>query len=225
MKTSNIFLIAVLSLTLLVVLGSNLILKAEYDNIDRNDPLYGYKSESVEPFKYVKLNGNTFWLTEIHPGKHFKIDAVPDKKYLDWKVSRDTLFITYHRDLQPDRPYLDDILEKQPYIFITSPEIHGVTSQNSALRIKDWHHKEMSVKMDNGALLLTGNTIENLTVDVRSGGYLKLDSRNQFGRVAAQIQDSSSLKIERNVFRSFDAKVDSTAHINLPGSLYRHIEK
>ncbi len=221
MKTSNILLIAVFSVVLLALLGSNLVLKAEYEKIDKNDPLYGFRTEAVQPFKYIRLEGKAFGLTEIHPGKTFEISATPEKRLLDWKVTGDTLVFTYKRDWELFGPFTEDNLSIAPTIYISAPEIKGITSHNVPFRIKNWKSGEMTVRQEGGALLFSDNSIDNLRTQVSSGGVLVLKSKNTFGDAEVQVRDSSSIKIENDNFKSLKASVDSSAHINIPGSMFR----
>ena len=55
MKTSNKLIISLFALLFLAILGSAMVLKAEYDKIDQDDPFYGYTSEVVTGFSAVKL--------------------------------------------------------------------------------------------------------------------------------------------------------------------------
>ena len=223
MKTSNILLITLFSLTLLVLVGSNLVLKAGYDRIDKSDPLWGYRKESPKPFKYVKLQGKAFGMTEISAGKEYKITAGPDKKYYDWKVVGDTLIFNYHRDWELSAPFSEDALGMNPNFYITAPEIKTITSQNVPVRIKNWKSGDLLINMNKGALLISNSTIDNLNTNVHSGGFVKFESSNILGNVTVQVKDSSSLKVETDIFKSFKANVDSNTHINLPGSLYKDV--
>lgn len=224
MKTSNILLSVVFTMVLIAIVGSNLVLKAEYDKIDKNDPLYGYKTEAVQPFKYVRLEGKAFGLTQIHPGKKFEISALPERRLLDWKVTGDTLIFTYKRDWELFVPFSEDNLIAAPSIYITAPEIKGIMSKNVPFRIQNWKSTEMSVWQEGGALQLNGNHIENLKTQVSSGGILVFQSKNSFGNAEVQVRDSSSFKIEKNNFKSLKASVDSSAHINVPGGMIRSIQ-
>jgi hypothetical protein len=222
MKTSNILLIVLFSFTFLALLGSNMVLTKEYDKIDKNDPLYGFNRKIVQPFKYVKLEGKAFGLTEIHPGKSFEILTLPEKRLLDWRVTGDTLVFIYKRDWELFRPFSEQDLGNTPTVVITAPEVRGIIANNVPFSIKNWKSADMFIRQIGGALLLGHNTIENLTTDMSSGGYAKFDHSNNLGNVAIQVKDSSSLKIEKDVFKSFKANVDAAAHIDLPGNLYEN---
>ncbi|KQS33773.1 GIN domain-containing protein [Dyadobacter sp. Leaf189] len=223
MKQSNIFLIALFSLTFLVLLGSNLILKAEFNQIDLNDPFYGFRKETVKPFQYVKLGGKTFGLTEINQGDKFEVMASPEKKYYEWKIIGDTLVFNYKREWEQYGPFTEQTFNIAPNFYITAPGIKTITADNVPLRVKNWKKGDLAISMKNGVLLLTDNAIENLDTDVRSGGLIRFGGRNSIGNVNIQLRDSSSLKVEKDTFKSFKADIDTLAHIEIPGKLYEKL--
>lgn len=223
MKKSNILLIALFSLTLLVLLGSNLALKAEFDKIDRKNPLYGFRTETAKPFKFVKLEGKAFGLTEVRQGDKFEILASSEKKYYDWKVVGDTLIFNYKREWGLNGSFTEQTLTIAPTFYITAPDIKSITAQNVPFRVKNWKSGDLSINMENGVLLFSENTIANLNTNVQSGGLVKFEGNNNFGDVAVQVRDSSNLKVDKNIFKSFKADVDAAAHIQLPGALYQNV--
>jgi hypothetical protein len=224
MKTSNILLIAVFSVVLLALLGSNLALKAEYDKIDKSDPLFGYKKEVVQPFKYVRLEGKAFGLTEINQGSTHEISILPEKRLLDWKVTGDTLVFTYKRDWDLQGPLSKNDLTRAPYIYISAPEVKGIMAQNVPFRIANWKSGEMSVMQEGGALLFSNNSIDNLKTRVSAGGVMEFQSKNTFGNAEVQVRDSSSLRIEKDNFKSLKTSVDSSAQVSIPGGMLRRIQ-
>ena len=82
----------------------------------------------------------------------------------------------------------------------------------------------MTIRQEGGALLFSDNNIETLKTQVSSGGVLVLKSKNNFGNAEVQVRDSSSIKIEKDNFKSLKASVDSSAHINIPGGMLRSIQ-
>lgn len=225
MKISNILLIIIFTVTFLVLLGSNLVLKAEYDKIDKQDPMYGYNKQTVQSFKYVKLEGKAFGLTEIRPGKNFEVLTLPEKRLFDWKVTGDTLVFTYKRDWELFRPFSEQDLGIAPTVFITAPEVRGIIANNVPFIVKNWKSADMFIRQNGGALQLGNNTIENLKTDVSSGGFLMVNPTNDFYNAEIQIADSSTFKVEKDVFKSLRARVDSSSHITIPGGMFQTIEK
>jgi hypothetical protein len=219
MKTSNLLLISLLSVMLLFVVGSNLVLKAEFDKIDRKDAFYGYKQEAVKPFKYVKLQGKQIGITQIQPGNSFEIRYNTDRKLFDWKVVGDTIEMTYKRTWDEEADQHDNFNYK-PAVYIIAPELSGLNAAKATSIVKGWKNKDLVIKQQGNSIQLTDNRINNLSVILHSGAYMKIDGKNQIEHSTAQVKDSSSLTADKNIFKSFKADVDSTGHISLPGDLY-----
>jgi hypothetical protein len=220
MKTSNILLTCLLAVTLLFIVGSNLVLKAEFDKIDRKDAFYGYKQETVKPFKYVKLQGKQIGITQIQPGTSYEIRFNKDRKLFDWKVIGDTLEMTYKRTWN-EQPNQHDKLNYKPVVYILAPQISGVTTEKTTSIVKGWKNQNMIIKQSGNVMLLTDNTIHDLSALLTQGGNMKIDSNNRIENSITEVKDSSSFSTDKNIFKSFQAHVDSTGHISLPGDLYR----
>ena len=221
MKASNILLTAILSFIFLASIGSNLILKSEYDKIDRNDQLSGYTRQALKPFKYVKLQGKSVGMTAIQQGDSYQLRMIVDKKYLGWKYVGDTLEVTFKRDWNGGNYGPDQLIQMTPSIYIIAPKISGVISEENNYYLRNWISSDISVRQNGGYLLLSDNSINNLTTQINSGGYFKIDRRNKIGKADIKLADSSALHIEKNVFESFHTTFDSTAVIDLPGSLIK----
>jgi hypothetical protein len=224
MKTSNILLICLLAVTLLFIVGSNLVLKAEFDKLDRKDAFYGYKQETVKTFKYVKIQGKQIGITQIQPGTNYEIRFNKDRKLFDWKVIGDTLEMTYKRTWN-EQPNQHDNLKFKPVVYILAPQISGVTTEKATSIIKGWKNQNMIIKQSGNVMLLTDNTIHDLSALLTEGGNMKIGSNNRIENAAAQVKDSSTLSTEKNIFKSFQAHVNSTGHISLPGDLYKKTMK
>jgi hypothetical protein len=224
MKRSTVLLIVLLTGILLFVAGSNLVLKAEFDKIDRKDRFYGYKEEKVRPFKYVKIQGKQVGLTQIQPGSGFRILYKADRKLMDWKIVADTLELTYKRHWDEDPARYDNFSDK-PAVYITAPQLSGVTLRQSTAIISEWKSGSLHIDQEGRAVLLSGNTISNLSAALHLGGQLKIDGSNKIISSNVQVRDSSALSSEKDIFQSFQVQVDSLGSIKLPGTLYRKMTK
>ncbi|WP_159473724.1 hypothetical protein [Dyadobacter sp. 3J3] len=224
MKQSNFLIIGLLALILLFVVGSNLVLKAEFDKIDQKDPFSGYKREILKPFSYVKINGKQVGLTQIQPGATFQIYYVTDRKMLDWKIKGDTLELTHKSisDEASDR-HLD--FDSKPVFYISAPKLSGVDAANTVNIIKGWKTTDFTLIQKGKSTLLTENSISNLSARLNSGGYLLINGKNKIGKSNILVKDSSELSSEKDIFNSFEVSVDSLAKIKLPGSMYKKIIK
>ena len=48
-----------------------------------------------------------------------------------------------------------------------------------------------------------------------------MKGKNQIGAATIQVRDSSTLIVDKDVFKTLQIQVDSSAHLNLPGSLLK----
>ncbi|MCF0057103.1 GIN domain-containing protein [Dyadobacter sp. CY356] len=220
MKQSNILIIGLVAVILLFVVGLNLVLKAEYEKIDQNDPFYGYKKEVLKPFTFVKINGKQVGVTQIQPGTDFQIHYITDKKMLDWKIKGDTLELT-QKALSDDIANRSYDFDVKPSFYITAPELSGVDALNTTSIIKGWKTTNFSLHQNGKSTLLIENTFGNLSARISSGGYLLIQGNNKIGKSNISVRDSSELSSEKDVFGLFQVSVDSLAKIKLPGNLYK----
>lgn len=222
MKKSNIFIIGLLAITLIFVVGSNLVLKAEFDKIDLSDPYYGYKKEGLKPFSHIKINGKQAGLTQIQQGVAFEIRYIPEREKVEWKINGDTLELTHKPiQLQDYDPYYD--FDSKPVIYIIAPILSGADVANTVNILKGWKTTDFTLKQKGNSTLLTENSISNLSANLKSGGYLLINGKNKIGASNISVKDSSELSSERDIFGSFHVTADSLARVKLPGSLYNKL--
>jgi hypothetical protein len=221
MKTSNILLLATVSLFLLVTLCSNLILKKQFDAIDKNDPYYGFSREPLKPFHYIRLQGKGFGLTEIAPGAKAEVRMITDAKYLEWVASGDTLIVTYKADWNQGYQYRGSTFGARPSVYITTPQLKGIISDNIKCKVSNYKFGDLFVDQKGDGIFLNGSSIEKLTARVRANGYLKLDAKTAIGTADVEVRDSSGLSADKDVFGVLNVKIDSSATISMPGSMLK----
>ncbi|MPR33136.1 hypothetical protein [Salmonirosea aquatica] len=226
MKTSNLLLLALLAFVFISMIGYDLGLKKNFDRIDRTDPYYGFSHDTLPPFKYIKLTGKQFGMVQIRPGKTFEmrkqdVDHMWGDPGLEWKVVHDTLFI-YHT-LDTERyPYGNGYdFRSNTYLYIMAPALSGVQSDGVVANVRGWKSGEFSIRQSDKAILLTNNTFDQLNIEAHAGGFVEIKGNNQIGAATLQVRDSSTLIVEKDIFKSMEIQADSSAHINLPGSLLR----
>jgi len=224
MKNSNKLLIILFALSLFAVIGSGFSLKAKFEKLDKKDPYFGYEKQSVKPFKYVKMTGNFFGYTQIEPGKEFEIRMADFRNYsikpkINWTINGDTLNLNYEMP-EKKSPYNDKIYWGAPQVFIIAPQLSGVKSIGLTSKIKGWQDGTISIEQTGHGILFSDNHFDDLYIDLKSGGNINFESKNLLGNTKIVVKDTSSLTVDKNVFKSFHLEVDSTARISLPGSLF-----
>lgn len=220
MKTSNILIIGLLGFLLSTLIGFNLVLKAEFDKIDRKNPFYGYKQESLDDFKFLKVIGADFGVTQIERGGDSHISYNIDRNMLNWKFIGDTLALTFTQ-AQPVQPNIYQLFDDRPSVYIVTPTLNGLQAVNATNILKNWKNTDFKLTAIESACLLTDNNIKNLDASLSRGALLKIDHNNSVMSSKISVKDSSSLNAEKNVFKVFDVQADSLANIKVPGSLYK----
>jgi hypothetical protein len=224
MKHSNKLLIALLTITLIVVLGNNLVTKAAYDKINPDDLFYGYKTQPLKPFKVVVLNGNVNGFVEIQAGKTSEIKTHSNfEKFITQKISGDTLHISL---MYPERGahFETDYTGFGPTIHIETPTVSDMYVNDISCLLKGFKTKNLAIHGQTGYTRLEDNTIENLAVVYKNGSFLQMN-KNILAHAVIEIRDSSKFEVGKDRFTSLDFKVDSTATLSIPGALLAQFSK
>jgi hypothetical protein len=223
MKASNILLIIMLSLFLTVVVASNIALKKEFDKIDKKDPYSGYTQHSLSPFRYVKLQGKSFGVTEITEAEDFKIRFIVDQKYLDWKVVNDTLIVNYSKDFVEGEYIPAQRVYHKPSVYIFVPKLDGLESDNITCSVKGLKSERLQVIQRGNAILLSKNQISDLNAQFSEGVVATIKDENRFGSSRVVVKDSSTFQVDADIFKSLDLEAGDGAHVSVPGSLLRKL--
>lgn len=226
MKTSNKFLIALFTIFLFAIVGTNLVLKAEYEKIDKNDPFYGYSDERTEPYSVILLKGNGKGLIRIQPGESFGLRVKEEyKNQVSWTLRNDTLELSLMPEKEPFFTGEVDRYSLKGEVYIVQPNIKTVYTENVRTTITDWKDSSLKVFAEGpkGGLFLQNNTFSSVSADVREGGLLKTGTNNEVRHMEIKIGKNSSFEAEKDVFHSLEVTADSLASFKIPGSLLQEI--
>lgn len=221
MKTSNILLTVAVALFVLVSLSSNLVLKNQFDKIDKNDKFYGFTKHPVSAFRYVHLKGKGFALTQIESGTSPEIRMLTLPQYMDLKMSGDTLVMTYKPDWELGYQPRGGGFGSLPSIYIIAPKLEGIISDNVRCVVKDYRFDDLTVIQKGDGLLLNNSSVRNFTATISDYAYLKLNPDSRIETANIDIRDSSTLNAEKDIFKDFHARIDSSAYISMPGSMLK----
>ena len=223
MKASNILLVIMLSMFLTAVVASDLVLKKGFDMLNRHDQYTGYKGHSVAPFRFVKLKGLHYSVTEITHGEDFEIKSTLDQKHMSWKVVNDTLIVNYNKEFPQGWQLSENKLYSRPVVYILAPKLDGLESENILCKIKGFKGEKLHVKQQGSAILLSDNQVTDLDAEFSAGAIVKVNDKNRFGDSKVVVSDSSSFQVDADVFKSLNLEIGNSAHANLPGSLLRKL--
>ncbi len=222
MKTSNQLLLTLFVVLLLVIIGSAMVLKTEYEKIDRKDPFYGYTKEASQPFHTVQLQGNHPELIQLQPGDNFEIrvgNSIQD--LVSWKVQGDTLTLSYFYPEERNRHPESFAFFGKPVVYILAPQLSVVKAEGITCQLSGWKAKDLTLQQTGAqrGMLLTENALENVSATLAQGSLIQIEASNQIQKLQAQVNDSSTLMAKYGVIDSLQLRADSTAQVSLPGSM------
>jgi hypothetical protein len=203
MKFTTRILLLIFILMIAGLLSSNMILKKQYNNIDKSDIYWTYNKVLEQPFKYLDITGgnetNIFYEQSAKPSVRLLQEWV---KYHGGKVKadvrNDTLFLNF--DYKPANPFEKFWLQNAAPVRIFSPELLSVTGNNTHFEMQKLKQKSISISMHGKS----GFEVESM--------YPELDSINIFQ------SDSSAVKFEM----SPDYKKTTAANRETVGKIEFH---
>jgi hypothetical protein len=132
------------------LLSSNMILKKQYDAMDKSDIYWAYNKVLEQPFKYLNITGGNG--TNIY----YEPSAKPSVRLLqEWvqyhngevkaTVRNDTLYLNF--DYQPPSPFEESWLHSATPVRIFSPELLSVTGNNTHFEMQKVKQKTINVNI------------------------------------------------------------------------------
>jgi hypothetical protein len=150
MKFTSSVLLALLIILIGELLSSNIILKKEYEKVDKTDLYWTYESVLRQPFKYLKIRGgnDTRIAFEQSPKSSVRMQG-EWKKYhkgeIKAKVENDTLYLDF--DYMPANPFEKFWLRTITAVRIFSPELLSVDGYNTNVELDKLNQKSMKVNI------------------------------------------------------------------------------
>jgi len=150
MKFTTRILLSIFIFMIAGLLSSNMILKNQYDNIDKSDIYWTYNKVLEQPFKYLDITGgnetNIFYEQTAKPSVRLLQEWV---KYHGGEVKadvrNDTLFLNF--DYKPANPFEKFWLQNAAPVRIFSPELLSVTGNNTHFEMQKIKQKNFSISM------------------------------------------------------------------------------
>jgi hypothetical protein len=132
------------------LLSSNMILKNQYDALDRSDMYWTYNKVLEQPFKYLNITGgnetNIFYEPSAKPSVRLLQEWV---KYHNGEIKadvrNDTLFLDFN--YKPANSYEKFWLENAAPVRIFSPELLSVTGNNTHFEMQKIKQKSIHVNI------------------------------------------------------------------------------
>ncbi len=192
MKTSNRLLLALATVLLAGLLGTNFVLKAEYEDIRKNPrPEEGFGFAEVPHFSHVRVNSaspDILFSVQENAESTVQINGKYRGK-IKVAVTNDTLLINLTANIAtPKTPG-----NQQPVAaFIHGPQLKSIVFENGSGSIKDMKGKSLSVECKtNSRVTVYDSRIDNLHLTTSGKAILTIDEKNRIKNLHTDQRDSS----------------------------------
>lgn len=150
MKLSSIILIVLLALFVTSLFASNLILRNQYDKVDKSDLYWNYNKILEKPFKHINIKGGNVTNIVFEQNKNSSVRVADfwggfKKSAVETYVANDTLYINFSNRY-------DDLVEKswmqgRVLIRLAAPELLSIDGFNTNLQIDKLHQKSLNITL------------------------------------------------------------------------------
>ncbi|MBV4355915.1 GIN domain-containing protein [Pinibacter aurantiacus] len=190
MKLSSKILLATFLLMIAAVLSSNMILKKQYDQIDKSDIYWTYDKILESPFRHLKITGgnstNIYYEQSEKPSVRVSRDWVNyHGGHIKAEVKNDTLFLSF--DQSPANGFEKFWLQNAEPVRIFSPELLSVTGNNTNFEMQKLRQKTLTVNMSGHSRF----EVESLWPDMDSINITQRDSTKVVFEMSTDYRKSS----------------------------------
>ncbi len=175
MKFTSKVLLALLVVVIGGLLSSNIILKKEYDKVDKTDMYWNYEKVLQQPFKYLKITGGNSTNIAFEQSPKYSVRILQDwKRWHDGEikahVTNDTLVI--HFDFVPANLYEKFWMKGITAVRIFSPELLSVDGFNTNFEMFKLKQKSIAVNISGKSKF----EVESMIPDMDSINVIQKDS-------------------------------------------------
>ena len=150
MKLSDAILSTTLACTILGIFGSNVIMKKEYDRIDKSDPYWNYGALMAQPFRHLVITGGN--VTNIFYEQSPKYAVKVMKAWRGFRdgsvqthVSNDTLYVNFSNQYESiyEKFWLSNVVP----VRIFSPGLLSVTGYQTKLIVDKFDRPDIKINI------------------------------------------------------------------------------
>lgn len=227
MKWSNLILYGTLAIGMGGLVGSNAILKREYDRIDKSDKYWNYKKLCDQPFKHIRITGGNVSNIVYEKAPHSSVKAMEawhgsDDGTVKAVVSNDTLVIDYantYKDIF-EKYWLRDAVT----VRIAGPTVESVSGLDTRLVFNRFDQPSLKINLQGNSRLVINSyrthfdkldviqgdsslTTLSMSNETFSNDIIRIDEVNAVGRGVSLLNLRSSSVERLNVDMADSASV------------------
>ena len=194
MKTSSLLLLILLGLFIFSLVASDLVLKSQYNKIDKTDPFWNYKKLNKGIFHHLKLTGGNVTRIAFSPSPHASVGVLSyweesaDNR-VKTKIANDTLFLQV--EARNESFGIRDWMKNHILITITCPELQSVNAVNSNLDVFKLNQKSINLSVAGRSKI----EVESYNADFDSLFVHQQDSTEVVFEMAEEIKSSGTMQV------------------------------
>lgn len=239
MKFTSKILLALLVVLIGAVLSSNIILKNEYDKVDKSDIYWNYKNVLQQPFKYLVIKGGNTTRIAFEQSSKYSVRILQEwQRYHNGEiktyVSHDTLYINF--DFKPAAGYETFWMQDATTVRIFSPELLVVNGFNTNFEMFKLKQKNISVNMSGKTKFEVESLIPNLDtlyISQRDSAVVVFEMSPDYKKsqtfhvkyVAADVKGVSVLDLGHGQIDSLQINIADSSGILLSGGTLKKKHK
>jgi hypothetical protein len=194
MKKSSLLLLILLGLFIISLVGSDLMLKKQYNKIDKSDPFWNYTKINKGSFHHLKITDGNVTRIAFIPSPHGSIGILSywetdmDGR-VKTRIAHDTLFLQV--EARNENQGIKEWMKYHTLITITCPELLSVNAMNTNLNIDKLNQKNLVVQVFGKSRL----EVESYNPDFDSLHVHQQDSSEVIFEMAEDIKSSGSMQL------------------------------
>lgn len=238
MKLSSKLLIGLMLLLAAGLLVSNLILKNEYDKMDKDDKDWEFTTISKESYKHINISGGNICKIIFAPNQEASVKFLKreeEMKSIQIKVLNDTLYIHFPDSFMNKYPK-NQWLRSWEIIRLFSPELISITGNNMHLELDKMKQENLKIFLQGKSNIGIESEVSELidfqfNLNDSSEVTVQMSPENKNGKVItfqsvqAHLKGRSILNLGSAKIKSLQLSIDENSAIQLSGETLKEFAK
>jgi hypothetical protein len=205
MKLTSKVLLVLLLLLIVELVSSNIILKKEYDKMDKSDIYWTYEKVLQQPFKYLKITGGNGTRIAFEQSTKSSVRILQEwKRYhhgeIKAHVANDTLYINF--DFTPANLYEKFWMQNITAVRIFSPELLSVEGYNTNFEMYKLKQKSINVNLSGKSQFEVESMIpamDSLTIAQTDSSAIVFEMSPEYKKVPSSTDEPKPMVVKSNV--------------------------
>jgi len=238
MKKATWMLVILGTFLFLSVIASNLILRHQFNSIDKSDPFWNYTKLTTGSFHHIMLSGSNETRVVFSPGRAGSVGVLnywesEMRRRVHASIAHDTLFV--HMDDRADPPNLREWMKFRVLIAISAPDIYSVNARNANLDMLKMKQQNITIELSGKSRMEFESYItdfDSLSIVQRDSSELKFEMADELGNnhvlharsIRSNVDGYSFLNVGHFQIQSFHPVIGDSSAIAVSGGTLRSLK-